>query len=112
MVGLLEIGVCLLGLEILPVKYDLRGDLLERVQERFNEEIIGIVLDALVAPALVVLIAEEPLIVGAEVEEDVEDVVWIYSTAKRVDLALSEANFDSSEALIADSENSIRVRHN
>ncbi len=95
--------------EILPMQENRRAYILHGINKRFNVEIIIFTPWSFLLTTSVVGIFKMLLVVGTNIEENMDYLLGVNSSANSVDFSLSKADFDSSEALITNTEDSLGV---
>ena len=95
--------------EVLKVQVEVREELLNGGHKVINEGVVAILVNALVALTQVQRVIEQLLAVGAGVNDNRHDAVWINASCSGVNHELTDGNFDAVGAPVADAQNCLCV---
>ncbi len=98
-------------LEVLPLQEGLREALLDRAHELVHHRVVGLAPQPGLAPADVEVVAQQVLVVGADVEADRQRLRGVDPRGGHVERELADRDAHAARALVAEAEDALVVRH-
>ena len=94
------------------MQVEVREELLDGGHEVVNEGVVAVLVDTLVALTQVQWVIEQFLAVGAGVDDNRHDTVWINASCGGVNHELTDGNLDTVGTPVADTQNGLCIGDN